>query len=124
MRLLVKYCLNITKLKKLKDEWVKILRLQDWDIDVRFAESPTELEQTCFGRTRGEFKYKKAFIIINKPEWVYAEYGPSTNEEITLIHELLHLRFPIMIGDNADEEGIERVAEALYNLKYRGNKID
>lgn len=117
--------MNITKLKKLKDQWVKILRLQDWDIELTFAENPTELENSCYGFTKANYDYKKAKIIINRLEWMNSDLALNTDLEVTLIHELLHLRFPKMtLSDSVDEEGIERVAEALHKLKYSGDKID
>ena len=104
-----------SQLEKIANTWQKRLRLQNWNIKITFEDN---LSGTAIGECdpHCEFLDAKVRIRANLPE---------SEIELTVIHELLHLRFPHvnpgwhdmfqvhqLIG-NEFETGIEMIARAL-----------
>lgn len=72
---------SMDRVQELLNKWQDILRLRDWDIQVRLVE--TEWRKS--GDIKMDMEGKKAVMLINsKPK--------STNLEELVVHELLHLK--------------------------------
>lgn len=115
------------QLLKLAREWVQVLRLQDWRIDVRFVRG--EEINGCFGETSINFPLKTAYVKICRPEDMkYKGYLGSDIEE-TLVHELIHLHIEVLCrnaGQDSElrflaEQAIEAMSLALVGLKRRAS---
>lgn len=72
---------NLDLIEKLVKKWQDILRLRDWDIQVRIVE--TEWRKS--GDIKMDLDDKKAVMLINN-------FPKSTNLEELVVHELLHLK--------------------------------
>ena len=98
------------KLRKLCRQWQRILRLSDWEIDVEFKDDlghPETKGGCCLSP-----KFQEAEIDVKR--------GMDDKEvELTLVHELIHVRFPNHKVDDTTlygyefEVGIEMMARAL-----------
>ena len=105
-----------TKLEKLLQTWCSRLRLVDWEIKIKFVPVVEGLiipehSGTVFGGTMCKPTFMQADIQIRS--------GLSDSEtELTLVHELLHVRFggmapPEGLYDHLFETGIEMTARCL-----------
>jgi hypothetical protein len=106
------------KLLKLTATWKKFLRMLDWDITVRYAQVG-EIESDCHGYATGDYKMRKGYIVINHPTYLSPDSLLAPDIEITLVHELLHLKFESLMkdGSETDEGNIEDLANLLVTLK-------
>lgn len=106
--------------------WQRALRIQDWDIEAEYADAE-ELEN---GKRGGECAVcqpkRKARIKILAEEFRPRASWFEHDEELTLVHELLHIltwAWPATNEGQAtdDEEiAIHRISEALVKLKREG----
>jgi hypothetical protein len=110
------------ELKALLREWQKILRLQDWDVVVRFARRYEFNDEDNQGECSWVLDRREALIKILASE----DYNPNCiyphDVEGVLVHELLHLhmapwRVQERMEDVAKEQAIEAIAKALVSLK-------
>lgn len=116
--------------KQLKDRcahWQKVLRLQDWRIDARFATSDELAHQGDGGICELHQDSKIATIRI-LPEDAYNPHSHMSQAfpqdvELTLVHELVHIHFDKVMDPDAEEheevmqeQAIQFVAEALVAL--------
>jgi hypothetical protein len=110
-------------LQPLLRDWQKRLRLEDWDIKVKYA----EIEG--YGRCRPQAHHKVAQIEI-KSSPPKDNCGTCEDIEVTLVHELLHVRIDQWLkpeDQNKYVEGtefeafIEQISQALVAAK-RGLK--
>lgn len=100
-------------------KWQKILRLQDWDVDVQF-EDKWNMEGAV-GLCTYDLTLPKAWIKI-----VHPEQQPGEDPEATVVHELLHIKAAAFHNENtgwlkgakldALEVMIETTAQALVGL--------
>ena len=117
------------ELKKLCDLWQGRLKLQDWRIDARMADSVETDGQ--FGKCRVSREGRLAIVRIQKEEAVdltdeFSRAFPSDYDpERSLVHELLHIPLEGIIADEpgehervAQEQAIEQISAALYEA-YR-----
>jgi len=95
--------------------WQKRLRLQDWDVAVRFAPWHELKGGTRGGQVQWIREKRAAFIDVARP----GETEPNSvwpyDLEITLVHELLHLHTQ-GLGTRAgspEEEAEEQAVHAL-----------
>ena len=112
----------------LLQEWMDRLRLNDWVIKVNFNCSPNDmiLKDVC-GETEWDEVNKCAKInIIDKKD--YGDRIVPFDEEKTLVHELLHLKFSLL-GENENElqnrlvhQLIDDLAKALIDAKKELSK--
>lgn len=104
--------------------WQKVLRLEDWDLDVRLVRR--QVLPRGVGATDASL-YRRAKIRLLDPLDHYDEAWPQDNDvELTLVHELLHLVFeeagrPALKNEDsaeyqAFERAIEHTAVALLRL--------
>ncbi len=75
------------ELKALLPEWQQRLRLQDWDVSLKFEKYSEGL-----GNVRMCAKYKSAEIIIREPAFIDPDELGNKDLEVTLVHELLHVQ--------------------------------
>lgn len=72
-------------------EWQSRLRLQDWDIQCRFA--PYE-EVDGDGVTTYQWELKRALVrIVSEPTYILGIYKSLYDPEQILVHELIHLKW-------------------------------
>lgn len=110
--------------------WQKLLRLEDWRVDVRLADSVETDDETA--KCRVFQQSKQAVIRIAKPESVdqtgefYQAFPESYDLEHTLVHELLHIHFDRLFSEDANEhesimqeQAVDFIARALIGLDRR-----
>lgn len=101
--------------------WQKVLRLQDWRIDIEFW--PHHALDSSIAKTIWNANNKSATIALRLPyqiaavehEWPEGEAG---NYDLSIIHELLHLMFQPMECkiQIAEEQSCSLIASALVEL--------
>jgi hypothetical protein len=82
-------------LQKKCAEWKKILRLEDWNIELRFCMPPREkAPTTLFGMARIANQIRRAVIFITPKKDIDLEGcdGYAFDYERTVVHELLHVK--------------------------------
>jgi hypothetical protein len=102
-------------------KWQHIVRLEDWDIAINFGrwhEVHEEAVAHChYSRARRE-----AHLVIRHPD----DWGPETwagdnDMELTIVHELLHLKLSGLDNTDAtkqvEEALVEQMARSLVRLK-------
>lgn len=110
-------------LEALVEKWQRILRLRDWRISVRWAESE-EMENNS-GSCRVHNDGKMATIKVLAP----SAYNPTSDmykldppdTEQIVVHEMLHIHFDMLMNhdDPSDheqtmqEQAIEFISQAL-----------
>lgn len=113
---------TLPRLRELCRYWQKILRLQDWDVQLKWARS-VNLGPTIEGLCEWVAARKEAAIKLLDPvDWASVK---TTDIEAVLIHELLHLRFYGFTTkdntpeDTAQEQAIHALSRALVGLKRK-----
>lgn len=107
--------------------WQRVLRLQDWDIEVRMlpqhhidAASPLATGRNSFNRN-----YRTSCILVADPATVTSDHeaafaGQAYDVERTLVHELVHLLAPHVTSSTDEwEYTVEGVTRALIGLERR-----
>ena len=101
-------------MEKMLKEWMKILRLQDWNITLERIH-PEQVEydgESYFIGIARDFGQKTAVI-----------YHDVDLDEESIIHELLHIVFPVPQEDETYEDYERWIAEAAENLMKNGRSI-
>ena len=103
--------------------WQRQLRLEDWDVTVIVPDyDPEGAAKISTSNVMGVAKITIRNPAITPP----GRFGPE-DLEISVVHELLHLRFPHIdpavssLADQSYELGIEQTARALVRLN-RGER--
>jgi hypothetical protein len=105
-------------LQALMQKWQKVLRLQDWEIDIQFIEPM--LIGGSLGETHPSIVTKSAKIFVARPDMSYTRAMPFekiiNDIENTVVHELLHIIFTTVTADNkyAEEHAVIAIADALH----------
>lgn len=82
--------------KKLLNQWIKILDLQDWNIEVFDDCSPRELfDPNSQAENYYNFVHKHARIRITTKKDRDCDVSPLDYEHL-LVHELLHCKFAVL----------------------------
>lgn len=113
--------MTIQRMRRLLVEWQRLLRLQDWDIELNFVHHHN-LSRGGFGEI--DWTLEKKIATINMVYLKEVSKALEYNPEKTLVHELLHLRFSIVcrtkegsIEDGIHEAAVDQVARALVKLR-------
>ncbi len=99
------------------EHWQRQLRLQDWDVRtsvVRYHDMGVAL-----GRCRSKVHGRDAIIEITCRADLHSDASEEDRDlEVTLVHELLHLKFPPVSRHQSEalEQAIEATARALVRL--------
>lgn len=113
---------NIEQLSKCANEWCAVLGLQDWCIVYELRDEDSASAE--LGHNDYDFESKTSVVTIYKT--VKNDYFNVFQEE-TLIHELLHCKYPIAYnGENAESvlcasfqhQVLNDMARALFMTKY------
>src|SRR4051812_49909101 len=92
------------ELEALLAEWQAVLRLQDWVVKVRLAESDLLNGVAHCAATSNR---KLATIRISDPEGLPRDGDGDRDMEADLVHELLHLHFdPFAPSDWTSPQGV------------------
>lgn len=109
-------------------DWAYRLRLQDWKITVEVAGS--ELE--AFAHTNINRHHNTANITVRNPVHTPSDNAAVDDLEVTVVHELLHLRFlPVELTlDDRDlkppkehEASIDLTAQALVSAARNHRRL-
>jgi len=129
-----------TAIKKLATEWIKLLRLQDYDINFYLKSADCMLADTgnsCFGYCSSSTVHVQADICILFPKekaWMaegvigFPEDEPLERRvERVIVHELVHIYFEAArTGETiiTEETSVVRLTDALMKLKYTSAPIE
>lgn len=115
------------ELKKLCRKWQKILRMLDWEIDVRFG-SAAEIDNQS-AKVKVYAEGRQAVVRICPVEGFdmtddhMLAFPSATDPEAALVHELLHIPFHNVIEKEPNEhegvmqeQAIEQLARAFIDL--------
>lgn len=105
---------SLPNLKDLCAKWQMILRLQDWDVEVKYSRDRDFNSPGCQAECRIADTLKKAYIRIQDPV-DYDSVGPQDIEQ-SLVHELVHLHTHGFTKELARHEGEVRKDTAEYIL--------
>jgi len=110
--------------------WQKKLRIWDWTVALRIC-AEKELEMGGAAEISISEQSGVAYISILDPK--YFPVGAIKQDmEVALVHELVHLRFfpdvrfklEEVIANNLMEQAVERTAQALVELRRKGDDRD
>lgn len=115
------------ELQALCAEWRR-LRLQDWDIVVRVKRQFDMARADAAGHCSCVVALKEAVIsILDVVDWDPDIIKPQ-DQEMYLVHELLHVHFSQMHDEYNSpvhvEQAIQKIAEALVALKREAARKD
>jgi len=102
---------------RLVDRWKHVVGLGNWMLCVKIRKGYYPGDKTCEASVTEDLKYAYADIEIWKPFWK----GDVKTQEITVLHELVHLVLcrlhPHLApsGDAALEEVVQAVTMILFN---------
>jgi len=98
-------------------EWQNILRLKDWEIKCNLVRRGVFERPWKFGSSNFNKEHKAATIkvMIEDDKWDCDIWDYDV--EFALVHELIHILFPMLDGDEQDEHSITMTASALVKLK-------
>jgi len=102
-------------------KWASILGVSNWDIKIRYAEKE-ELSPGVNGNVMYVIAQEQALIRIKRMEDRETLEGFDSDEEESVVHELLHLVFAHQMPRSGLEEcvfdqAIDRMARLLVKLK-------
>lgn len=123
--------MTLKEKKQLKDltiYWRKQLNLHNWKIKVRML--PWDKDDPSFGSTEISPCYERATIALSTPETIPADAIGIRDLEVTLVHELLHIRLVYVASLSTKpkkkwplEMAIETIAQSLV-IHRRGIKLE
>lgn len=112
--------------RKLIKKWQKILRLQDYDIDVE--RTKFDGNEIKLGEIGVDWQNRRATMLLLCDKQLKELKGEGYDEDLlniehTIVHELLHIYF--MTGDDAEgnlliEQGINHIASLLIKQYKEG----
>ncbi|MEM3554252.1 MAG: hypothetical protein QXU79_00305 [Candidatus Micrarchaeaceae archaeon] len=107
--------------QKLVNEWKPVLGLSDWDVRVQVVPSGEE-EAPCW--TVFVWTTREATITVRADAFLRGALGWDVNLEQAVIHELLHLLFPMVNQSDTEdaeysifEQALNSLAKAFVNLR-------
>lgn len=109
--------------ERLLRKWQCILRLQDWDVFIRFGRWH-EVHNEAHAHLHHSWERHEAHIVLRDPDDQKEPVWIGDNaDEVTIIHELLHLKFAgLGIADerySEHEAVVESLARTLLKLEQK-----
>ena len=108
---------TVPALKRLMQFWKTKLRLNDWNVTVRYAKQEEFEDGDGQGQNNWNLHSRSSEILILHPdEYSPADYPNSVPQDIEdcLVHELLHLHLATWNTKNrAEEVHLEQAVEAM-----------
>ena len=106
-------------LRSLCTYWQKVLRLQDWDVVIKFRRI-FDMQPGTMGTVDWTLETKKAIVNILEPT-DFSNNDFEFDVEEVVVHELLHLHFCDKAEENngcpiSVEQGIDALAGAFVKL--------
>ena len=101
-------------LNKLLSKWVKRLRLQDWNFEIKYATRVEMDDDTAVGKSRISPNNFYVKILILDPKESESWIPTLRNIELTIVHELVHVA--IVWLKEQEEVVVERIAQALMEV--------
>lgn len=105
-------------------EWQKVLRLQDWIVDVGISRSRNMKMERCQAEIEPCLPKRMASIRILDPVDYPRDSAEPQDMELSLVHELLHIHLFPLFADRedemrmvAEEQAIEAISRGLIALK-------
>ena len=117
-----KYVFSNEVLQVFLKKWVAILSLQEWDIHAEICSEEYFTNKDCDGETLFLLSKAQATIHILDPNDYPNDASFEQDMEITLVHELLHLKYAgFQPPDDSPEHayferGIQTTAKVLVGL--------
>ena len=122
---------NLADMEECMEEWKEILMLHDWIIECRLVKELYNEGEECWGLNNHELVGRTSTISVR-------QYDPDKDNtsvekycaEYILIHELLHLVYPVFTKDSyeanyfgtMEHRKLDKMAQsfimAKYNLKF------
>jgi hypothetical protein len=102
-------------------KWQAIMRLQDWDVEIQFSRArdigpdrAAEVER-CDGKKHARISIKESI------DWD-TKCIVSQDEELSIVHELVHLYFPCIDNFNGTdntiyEQAVHRISSTMVKLE-------
>ena len=110
--------------RKIMRDWQKILRLQDWEIELEVVDKVNNMDENTFAFIEHiDYQTLSATIKIRSETIQYLDHRGEVDQEETIVHELLHIltqAFCDKQGSEAEERCINLIARALVRLKRGG----
>lgn len=115
--------MNPAELQSFLAKWQTILRLRDWDIEIKFGRAWEMGEDRGGEVTRINAKETALITILDPCDWRPDKIVPQ-DIEYTVVHELVHLHFAIIddfegANDTLYEQAVHRIATVLLSLDRR-----
>ena len=108
----------MVNLDKLSSKWQKLLRLQDWEVNVDYSRERDFANKEALGECSFNLNSREGFIKILHP----VDYDGDYDLEWVLVHELLHLHFADWTAKTnyecpvSGEQAIDSIAQTLTRL--------
>lgn len=117
---------NQEHLEQICSEWIEILKLQQWDIEVTLCKIK-QMKDGYEGENFYNYEYLTSNInILDNTDWKPKSGKRTRDMELDLVHELLHCKFAMFYGKGENEytsvvqeQTIEDLARTLVYLKRR-----
>ena len=126
----MKCILTQPELEQLLRYWQERLKIQYWDIRIGIYRARDFVKQNCRAEVSYTVSNATAILRIMDPIDYDRDLWPQ-DMEVSLVHELLHLRFCEADVTKADsleelmlERAIEHTAEALVHLKREAGCLE
>ena len=119
-----------TELNELCKKYQKMLKIQDWDIDVSLVEQRTMEGRD--GTVDWSRSFRRAHVRIPKPDtWSSNFFHTKQDMRLSLLHELVHIVFAFAdpgyeksdVKQQLWETAIDSVAQAILAAEDEANSI-
>lgn len=115
--------------KKLFEKWVKILRLEEWDIHFKWGCDPMRMAvRDSAGCTSYNDVCRQAVIEIADLRLYQSDMDFDIDYEQIIVHELMHLKMSILDTGESEIQNksvhilVDSLARALINASRGGNQ--
>ena len=117
---------DLEQLKECAKYYIELLGLQDWVIQFRIE---NDIDKDCAGLNESTFENKSSLITLVKD--IEKNNYFLQPQELVLIHELLHCKYPIKFRNSYYESEImadiqhqllDDMARAIFKARYKVTK--